>query len=180
MVGFWEGNPLFFGLGGSAGFAFKPSSSGNLFDISLAITSGHLDSYSTVYLREASPVTDVLTGAVLESWTFQNVKSGFKTISSVNNTFIDASKNYFLYIDDECNKLKTWHLNNQNDYNSYIHRNDVTGEYTPYDGYLKGAFRVRATPMALTPEAPGLTQLLPGLLPVGLFIAKRRRQKKSA
>ena len=101
-------------------------------------------------------------------------------LSSVNNTFLDSSKNYFLYIDDEYDKIKMWHLNNQNDYNSAIVRNNVTGEYIPYDGYLKGAFRVRTTPMALTPEAPGLMQLLPGLLPVGLLIAKRRRLKKSA
>lgn len=55
----------------------------------------------------------------------------------------------------------------------------VSGNIGGYHAQVDNVSLIGHSPMSVTPEAPGLVQLLPGLLPLGFVALKRRRATKN-
>jgi hypothetical protein len=173
-----SGYPILAGLE-----VFRPLSSGYLFDIMLPLVhyGGAANTNEAhVFLSEANALPGMPTMPVLESWVVRNLPQ-YRTnitpsvLTSVNNPFLDASKDYFLYSRETGSQWNTWnYYNNSNQRNHYLSYNN--GAYDLQPGAVSGAYSVRVNSSNLTPEMPGIAQFLPALLPLGFFAAKRRKK----
>lgn len=160
----------------SVGIIFSPSASGQLFDFTLALGSAGGTNEANFFLREASSVPGTLTHPILENWTIKNLApyatgGGIKTLTSVANPFLDASKSYIFYGQETGDQYNGWMWNNQS-VNGYIFSTDNT----TYQSSIQTTptLEVRSS-VTVTPELPGGVLLLPALLPVAL-VARRKRK----